>query len=215
MDDVMAVRRCTAADRNYDFCDQPSLPEAPFPICAHHAAEVYNFLRGRIDDPASRNILDQRSAEAVADYVGRSRQDVEGLGVVYYVKLGKLLKIGTTQGRVWDRMRGYPPHRHLLAAEPGGFELEQQRLDQFKHLRVSGREWHDIGPDLRAHLAQVRERYGVPEQRADWRPTGVVDLADPAVLLARANADVELSPTGLPKIGSPELDAYLDSLDHS
>lgn len=212
MDDVMAVRRCTAADPNYDFCDALSVPEAPFPICVHHAAEVYNFLRGRVDDPAAQNALDASAAASVASYVARPRIDTEGYGIVYYVKIGSLLKIGVTYRRVWDRMAEYPPHRHLLAAEPGGYELEAQRLAQFAHLRVSGREWHDMAPDLRSHLASVRARHGFPQKRLDWRPEGAVDLADPNVGFAAKHADHTETPVGLPRMGSPEMDAYLDSL---
>jgi hypothetical protein len=37
--------RCTAQSRDGSFCDAPSIPEAPFPVCIPHAAELYRFIK--------------------------------------------------------------------------------------------------------------------------------------------------------------------------
>lgn len=85
--------------------------------------------------------------------------------VVYYVRVGDLIKIGTT-GNLRDRMRGYPPNAALLASEPGGCKLEQQRLTQFADTRAERWEWFRQSPALIEHINSLRDE-----------PLTVADLA--------------------------------------
>lgn len=211
-DPTSTFRTCTASNRFDRFCNQPSVPGAPFPICVHHATQLYTFLRGVVDDPANRTAFDVRTSGELALQVRRRTVGDAPFAVVYYVQVGDTVKIGTTAGPVWQRIKVYPPNRILLAAEPGGYELETRRLAQFSHLLVAGREWHRMGDDLRLHMHEVRERHGVPEDRLDWRPAGVVDPTWQNVL-GEHNADIHTAGIDLPPIGSPELDALLDAID--
>lgn len=70
----------------------------------------------------------QRDQQAIAEHwSGRP----ERVHVVYYVRIGQLVKIGTT-GQLDVRLRAYPPDAAVLAVEPGTRELEQQRHRQFR-----------------------------------------------------------------------------------
>lgn len=72
-------------------------------------------------------------------------------GVVYYIRIGELVKIGFTV-RWSNRRQGYPPTAELLAMEPGTLLVEAQRHAQFAHLLVHGREWFTDAPDIRRHI---------------------------------------------------------------
>ena len=73
--------------------------------------------------------------------------------VVYYLRFGDRIKIGTTvclRGRL-DAV----PHDKLLATEPGGDEVERARHRQFAEYRITG-EWFRIAAPLLAHIGAVR-----------------------------------------------------------
>jgi hypothetical protein len=78
-------------------------------------------------------------------------------GVVYYLTFNGLIKIGTSTN-VKGRMASLP-HDELLATEPGSYELEKQRHRQFAHLRYKN-EWFNPGPELQAHIRQLKEATG-------------------------------------------------------
>lgn len=75
--------------------------------------------------------------------------------VVYYVRLGDHVKIGTTVNLTLRLRALYLDHDAslLLAVEPGGFELEQIRHEQFDAERVhANRELFNPSPRLLAHI---------------------------------------------------------------
>lgn len=85
--------------------------------------------------------------------------------VVYYARLGaNHIKIGTTA----DLPRRMVELRvvnasNLLAVEPGGYDLERQRHQQFRKWRYSKRkEDFGEGPDLLAHVRALRAQHGDP-----------------------------------------------------
>ncbi|MFJ2848313.1 GIY-YIG nuclease family protein [Streptomyces rubiginosohelvolus] len=83
--------------------------------------------------------------------------------VVYYVRRGALIKIGTTTD-LRRRMREILPEE-LLALEPGSIGIENDRHRQFSALRVPGqREWFHAGPVLQEHVLDMRATHGVPDQ---------------------------------------------------
>lgn len=155
---------CTAQRHNGSFCDAPSIPDAPFPICTKHAAELYAFLRGAVDE-ASRD--EERSLNVFLDLFAK-RQEVAvreeeryaADGVVYYVQIGEHIKIGCSVN-LKQRLAGYPPNRRLLATEPG-YEVEEahRRLTQFSEYRELGREWFRPGPALIEHINWLRRQQG-------------------------------------------------------
>ena len=89
--------------------------------------------------------------------------------VVYYARLGKNhIKIGTTN-RLSQRMVELRVVNadNLLAAEPGGFDVEHQRHEQFKKWRYNRRkEDFGEGKDLLEHIQVIRSQFGDPYELA-------------------------------------------------
>ena len=88
--------------------------------------------------------------------------------VVYYLRHGDRLKIGTTANprqrfaAIW--------HEQLLAFERGDRRLERRRHDQFAADRFAGSEWFRMSPALSAHVASVAAGVSDPwELYARWR----------------------------------------------
>lgn len=152
--------RCTVESDGGRFCDAPSAPGSPFPICGNHAVELYRWMQGMVSDVMDnyREHLDVHAAmvQGVADqeYAKANTRQHR----VYYVRVGDLIKIGMT-ARLRQRLNAYPPDAQLLAVEPGGEALEGQRHHQFRHLLAHRKEWFRPGPDLMDHIAKVSERY--------------------------------------------------------
>jgi helix-turn-helix protein len=78
--------------------------------------------------------------------------------VVYYLRFGDRIKIGTTVG-LTARLSNIP-HNELLATEPGGSDVETARHRQFAALRIY-REWFRPGPVLVDHIAALRAESGI------------------------------------------------------
>ena len=72
--------------------------------------------------------------------------------VVYYIRFGDRIKIGTTVN-IRSRLDDLP-HDRLLATEPGGHDLESQRHAQFAEHCITG-EWFRPAPELLAHVASL------------------------------------------------------------
>lgn len=81
--------------------------------------------------------------------------------VVYYVRRGNLIKIGTTR-QLRQRMNSLMPDE-ILALEPGDQTTEASRHRQFAALREDPRGEHFFpGAALLEHVARVRSRHGAP-----------------------------------------------------
>ncbi len=97
---------------------------------------------------------------------GRTTPTGETMGLVYYVRMrGADIKIGHTMN-LKERMSGLRlTMEEVLAAEPGGRRLEQQRHREFAALRRQP-QWEDFAPHpgLDRHIAEVRERHGDPQK---------------------------------------------------
>lgn len=87
-----------------------------------------------------------------------------GVSVVYYAKVSRFIKIGTTQD-VDKRMAQYPPDSKLLITEPGSYTLEAVRHEQFAEHLAAGNEWFKPNPELTAHIKNLQQRV-VQELRA-------------------------------------------------
>lgn len=84
----------------------------------------------------------------------RDRELLTG-SVVYFVRMGDLIKIGHT-ANLRRRLHGLSlTVKQVLATEPGGKEREAELHVQFTHLREFG-EWFRAEPDLLAHIESVR-----------------------------------------------------------
>lgn len=81
--------------------------------------------------------------------------------VVYYIRRGNMVKIGTTKN-LRERLNGLMPDE-VLAIEPGGRALERERHAQFADLRSGARsEYFFPGVALQRHIAHVRAEHGTP-----------------------------------------------------
>lgn len=158
MADHIRSTRCTVERSDGKFCDVASAPDMPFPICAEHAIQVYVRLKQTVDaispDLIDNAVLNSRFAQIDERRRREVKADAKRFHVVYYVRVGDLIKIGTTRS-LRERVSSYPPGSELLAIEPGGTEVEYLRLKQFRHLLASAKEWFTLGPDLLAHIEDV------------------------------------------------------------
>jgi hypothetical protein len=107
----------------------------------------------------------RREAEAEARRLKAVEDGNQAGHVVYYCRLGaNHIKIGTSNNlpRRMKELRVVNV-MNLLAAEPGGFDVEHARHDQFNKWRWNPRT-EDFGesPDLLAHIEAVRAEHGEP-----------------------------------------------------
>lgn len=88
---------------------------------------------------------------------------------VYYVRCGRLIKIGMTTNLA-NRFASIRPNE-VLAIEPGGLEVEGETHKQFADLRAGGEYFHP-GPSLQQHITSLREELGPPNWTASTVPDG-------------------------------------------
>lgn len=126
--------------------------------------------------------------EANANRADR-RPDGPKCGVVYYCELRPgIVKIGTTLN-LFNRMSSlHIPRGAVLAAEPGTYDIEKLRHQQFGHLRIGRPEDFIVDDGLRAHIDHLADQHGDPFELATrlWREQQ--ELAqDPDSELSSAN----------------------------
>lgn len=159
---------CTAQHRNGNFCDAPPMEGMPFPICFKHAMKVWKNFDGQIaarlgvDDSGLHQMRESsRSEEA------RRRELAARQSVVYYVRIGEYIKIGYSTN-LTERLHALRIGRDdVLATEPGGRELEQQRHQQFASERLRSK-FENFKPSqcLLDHIEAVRDEHGPPSVTA-------------------------------------------------
>lgn len=102
----------------------------------------------------------RRNAELRAQNLRRTRQEEaarESRGVVYFLQIGDLVKIGKSLV-LEQRLASYSyPDRKLLATEPGYTERERQLHRLFAKAHHSG-EWFRPTRDLLAYIAELNAR---------------------------------------------------------
>lgn len=159
------LSKCTIQLKRGDFCDAPTWPDAPFPICVRHLTMAYRAARERIEDLHRSDPMYARliAIGGLDDSLGLSSSgrssDADKKNWVYYLQVGPLLKIGHTDN-LTKRMNAYPPNSRLLAYEDGGQPLEKQRLRQFKQYLSARLEWFTPGPELIEHINELRRKSG-------------------------------------------------------
>lgn len=94
--------------------------------------------------------------------------------VVYYMRLGDLVKIGTT-ANLGARYAAINPEG-LMALEFGGRRLERQRHNQFSICHHHG-EWFRLGPMLAMHIVGVRADFETAEGMTteEWAAPRIAD----------------------------------------
>lgn len=88
---------------------------------------------------------------------------------VYYLRCGRLIKIGMTTNLA-ARFSAIRPNE-ILAIEPGGSELETSMHKEFAPLRAGGEYFHP-GPALQRHVEDLRVRLGSPQWARSVVPDG-------------------------------------------
>lgn len=79
--------------------------------------------------------------------------DAAEKSLVYYMRIGNRVKIGVTTNLA-ERMKSIHPEE-LMAIEPGGYDLEQERHSQFCQLRSHG-EWFRLEEPLAGHIERLQ-----------------------------------------------------------
>lgn len=117
---------------------------------------------------AEEQRLEEVWAANAASLAAQKLLDDQPDGVVYYIRRGRLIKIGTTRS-FSARMSSLKPDE-ILAVEPGSYSLENQRHQQFE-LHRYGRdergtrgEYFNLSDELKAHILALRKEHGIPPQ---------------------------------------------------
>jgi hypothetical protein len=126
--------------------------------CPEHSSEdLLAKLRAVVEgQPGAEMTEDEKASLAIK---ARNRLPVRyndretSQQVVYYVRFGDRVKIGTT-GDFAQRITQLPCDA-VLALEPGGYELERVRHRQFTDLHVTC-EWFRYEEPLLSHIAGLR-----------------------------------------------------------
>ena len=110
-------------------------------------------------------------AEHAEEMEQRRKADAERECWVYYVRIGRLVKIGMTTN-LNARFASLRPNE-VLAIEPGGLEDEAALHQRFAELRAGGEYFHP-GAALQEHIKELRGSLGAP----DWTRSTVPDGQD-------------------------------------
>ncbi|MFF4489436.1 hypothetical protein ACFY0F_23555 [Streptomyces sp. NPDC001544] len=137
---------------------------------AEIAVKLGRLQHERIMEKRAKQEQDLEEARAANDasIAFQKLLDDQPDGVVYYVRRGNLIKIGTTRAFV-TRMRSLMPDE-ILAIEPGSYSLENQRHQQFaehrygRDQRGAKSEYFHPSDELLQHIKAVRKRHGIPQQ---------------------------------------------------
>lgn len=160
-DHLPTLDPCPIANRHGEPCGAPSIEDMAFAICEVHAIRVFRYMSALMeslsDDPLFRAKIFLEDAEQ--QRARERRQLAERDEVVYYVQIGDHIKIGYTSV-LRQRMNAYPATRRLLATEPGTYQDEQARHQQFRHHLAAGNEWFHPGQDLIKHINELRRGQG-------------------------------------------------------
>lgn len=114
--------------------------------------EVAEIYAAREREAAAQAKLDALKPGSFGDAAG---------AVVYYIRLGKYVKIGTTT-KLKQRMRDLMPDE-VLAVEPGSYDLESTLHAQFADIRFSpSLEYFELTDKLGDHIDAVVAKHGPP-----------------------------------------------------
>lgn len=165
---------CLALTEDNEACLEPPCREAVLyggvPLCGPHL-DLYRVYVQVVREARAQQLEERNTylREKVAEIHAARRQMAEeeaarqeaykDQALVYYIRIGDLIKIGFTTN-MRQRMSQLLPDE-VLATEPGPAELERMRHRQFAHLRVRGERFRR-GEDLISHVAMIRAHYGPP-----------------------------------------------------
>lgn len=143
-------RMCREHDKEHLLEMLPRVMRDHPPHTWHGLLEEYEARFGRIDNEAERRMT--------MDLIALS-MDKRPLGepvnaVVYFLRVGDKVKIGTTV-RLKSRLHGLnpAPGSSVVLTLPGSYELEAEIHEQFRDERNGGSEWFDLTPRLEQFIA--------------------------------------------------------------
>jgi hypothetical protein len=119
------------------------------PMCLKHALRVAAAVQRRVDQIEAAG----QPAPEVARDGRRYAPDAEGL--VYYLRVGSLIKIGYS-AKFGARMNSYPPNAELLGQHAGTRADEEALHARFAAHRAQRREWYHPAPELMTHIERVQ-----------------------------------------------------------
>lgn len=149
-------------------------PGVGFSVCHIHAWRTFDELAALTppDSLMARLKLKSkiRSAEKAPETTARSFTQVQEymktgpkVGVIYYLRVSGLIKIGFTTN-LEQRVKAYPPDTELLAAHRGTMKTERAMHTRFCAELAGRREWFRESDELMAHIHRVRDESGDPQQ---------------------------------------------------
>lgn len=117
--------------------------------------------------------------------------------VVYFVRMGSHVKIGTTTNLAGRMAQLCLPVRAVAATIPGGIAKEQAIHAQFADARIDSSEWFAVTPAMEEFLASIgaatpalhRKRPG-PAAHAEVPVRMLHDVTETAILLDCAEDEV-------------------------
>ncbi|RFA23570.1 GIY-YIG nuclease family protein [Subtercola boreus] len=171
----MSRASCCSVDDDGGVCGAPVEGDAPLALCAHHLLLAHDFVAR---DVGTTDVLPSPCVAcgsrlgvrypsgwlcAICEWrvgeVPDAGVRVERVEVVYYIRSGDRIKIGTSAN---PRQRlGSLFYEELLAFERGGRLLERRRHERFASARVPRSEWFAVHPELSSHIAVLA--YGVDD----------------------------------------------------
>jgi hypothetical protein len=164
--DLMLGKRCMHVTQDGAICGRSWNVNDAFmdiPLCPQHRVHMEDNQRYLIDlrTRHSKRLMHQAWDETDQFY---NRMRLRALppplsNVVYYINTGHhgLLKIGHAKDFAsrFATHRSYWPFATLLAAEPGGHDVERSRHDQFRHLRIKRTELFRFTAELREFVNEI------------------------------------------------------------
>ena len=164
-------------------CAQPVGADTPLPLCTRHLLIAHDWV---VRDAGATDVLpspclacgsrvgirypsgwvcavcEWRIGEVPDDGLAPVRVDV-----VYYLRLGDRVKIGTS-GNPRQRL-GVLPHDEVLAFERGDRVVEQRRHREFATSRLGTSEWFAADPALVEHARRIAGATDPWSSYARWR----------------------------------------------
>lgn len=133
------------------------------PLCeAHYRVAGMAWIGDNIE--LLRGVTEALPQEVMFDRVrreadvrrARARVVERAEGVVYYIRVGDQVKIGTTTNLRERMIALRVDGSDLLATEPGGYDVERRRHHEFADERYGRRENFALSDRLAAHIERLR-----------------------------------------------------------
>jgi hypothetical protein len=179
------MRRCGIVLETGEPCAAPPTAGVPLNLCTGHLLAAHDWVAGEVGvtDTLPSPCLACGSRLGVhypsgwlcavcewkqGDVADPHDVEVARVDVVYYLRFGEQVKIGTS-GNPRQRFASLR-YDELLAFERGGRALEQRRHAQFAEFRLGRSEWFAEHPALREHIDVLQAGADDPwSQYALWR----------------------------------------------